>query len=238
MSRKIEFSQFPSKVSIQLCNAESGLAIVELLRILIDEENLSFNQAWLVTTQSFNFTKTSFKRNNSAVSDFWKLSLVRKLLPRHADLIVTIDFLLQRRLSKNDLGRLSRVAILLQTSDGSQVVNLDNLCFLGCSRVNGTTLEHTNFLRCIFYRELDDLFPSKLTNVTSGISPRKWLLKTNPSLSNLLTDALGGEEQWHRDLSLLSLINARRRDTKFIDEWIAIKATNKIRLARDVPLLK
>ena len=104
--------------------------------------------------------------------------------------------------------------------------------------MNGMTLEHTNFLRCVFYRELDDLFPLKLTNVTSGVSPRKWLLKTNPELSDLLTDALGGEEQWHRDLQLLTLINARKKDPKFIKDWISVKAKNKIRLARDVPLLK
>ena len=229
---------FPTKVCIQLCDAESGLAIVELLRILLDEEGLSFNQAWIIVTQCVNFTKASYSRSSPAPSDFWKMSLLRKILPRHADLITMIDYLLQRRFPKNDLSRLSRVAIVLRLSDGSQVVNLDNLCFVGACKVNGTTLEHTNFLRCVFYRELDDLYPMKLVNVTSGINPRRWLLKANTALSNLLTDALGGEEQWHRDLSLLSLINARKRDPHFIEEWISVKAKNKIRLARDVPILK
>ena len=110
-------------------------------------------------------------------------------------------------------------------------MNLDNLCFIGSCRVNGTTLEHTNFLRCVFFRELDDLYPTKLMNVTSGVNHRKWLLKANTDLSNLLTDALGGEDQWHRDLSLLSHISARKRDPKFIQDWVQVKTKAKIRLS-------
>ena len=105
-----------------------------------------------------------------------------------------IDFLLQRRVSQLEKDAKSRIALILQKGNGDSVLNLDNLCFIGSCKVNGITLEHTNFLRCVFYRELDDLYPNKLINVTSGISHRRWLVKANPQLSNLLTNALGGED--------------------------------------------
>jgi starch phosphorylase len=92
---------------------------------------------------------------------------------------------------------------------------MQNLCFIGCKRVTGVSEEQTDFLKTLFYRELDDLYTRKLCNISTGLSQRQWIVKTNPQLAKLLTQTLGSEDQWVRDLYLLKQIEARNRDPKF-----------------------
>lgn len=192
---RFDFVSFPRKVCIQLTDPSSGIAIIELLRILIDEEGLSFTQAWLLVSRTFNYAMTSYtsaslkslNRSNELklqVSDYWDFDIVQRVLPRHAELILYLHTFVQKHAAVNrpqnesqlqTEQRLARIGLLIQRDEGgkpAQYLRLSNLCFLGCNRVNGVSPEQTDFLKTLFYRELDDLFPRKLCNISTGMSQR------------------------------------------------------------------
>ena len=110
---------------------------------------------------------------------------------------------------------------------------MENLCFIASRSVVCMSKDQLEFSKCILYRELDDLFPKKLLNLQVGVNPRVWLLSANPLLRDYITDQLG-EDQWYRDLTLLSQLSARRTDPLFIEDWLTIKTKNKIRLSNSI----
>jgi starch phosphorylase len=158
-AKTFDFVCFPTKVCIQLSDPSSGIAGIELLRILIDEEGLSFTQAWMLVTASLNYTMTSFTRaslkslNKSnevkmQISDFWDFDIVKRVLPRHAELILILQQFLHRQISSTSdnhvdcAQRLSRVGLIINRKEGDQIatyVKMANLCFLCSHKVSGVS---------------------------------------------------------------------------------------------------
>lgn len=211
------FVEFPDKVSISISDPSAGIACVELLRILIDEEGLSFTQAWLLVSRTFNYTITSvtsatlkqMNQSNEAklqVSEYWDYDIVRTVLPRHAELISILNCFLASHVTKNGAAsdstkdaqqRLARIGLLVQRQEGAlqaTYIRMNNLCFICAHKAVGVSQELTDYLKTLFFRELDDFFPTKLCNITIGLSQRQWIVKSNTKLAKLLTQTLGGED--------------------------------------------
>jgi starch phosphorylase len=220
--RRIE--DLPSKVAIQLNDTHPVLAIPELMRVLVDEERLGWEPAWEVTQQVFGYT------NHTVLPEAlerWPADLLRRLLPRHAEIIEEIDrrfraFVLA---AGGDEAEAARTAIL----DEQGQVRMAHLGFVGSHSVNGVATLHTRLLRHSLFAELERRLPGRLNNKTNGITPRRWLLQANPGLAALVTEAIG--EGWTRDLHELRRLASVAEDKAFRAEWAAIRRVNKTILA-------
>jgi len=216
------WSELPEKVAIQLNDTHPVLAIPELMRVLVDEHDLPWVEAWGLTQAVFGYT------NHTVLPEAlerWPADLLRRLLPRHFEIIEEIDRRFRVQVAPyGDEGLVHRTAILA----GGEV-RMAHLAFAGSHKVNGVAALHTRILRETTFAELDRVLPGRITNKTNGITPRRWLLQCNPGLAELITDALG--PGWTRDLDELRRLAPRAGDATFRGEWAAVKRVNKAVLA-------
>jgi starch phosphorylase len=194
------------------------LAIPELMRVLVDEHDLPWDEAWGLTQAVFGYT------NHTVLPEAlerWPADLLRRLLPRHFEIIEEIDRRFRAQVAPyGDEGLVHRTAILA----GGEV-RMAHLAFAGSHKVNGVAALHTRILRETTFAELDRVLPGRITNKTNGITPRRWLLQCNPGLAELITDALG--PGWTRDLDELRRLAPRAGDAAFRGEWAALRRINK-----------
>jgi len=220
------WDQFPDKVAIQLNDTHPSLAVPELLRVLVDQENLGWDQAWDLTRKVCAYTNHTILPEAMEV---WPTELMRQLLPRHLELIEEIDrrFRLQvrERYPFND-AKLDRLAII----DHGHSVRMANLAIVGSHSVNGVAQLHTDILKASTFSEMNELFPGRINNKTNGITPRRWLLQCNPRLAGLITEAIG--PGWTRQLEQLRGLEAFAFDAGFQARWTQAKHANKEALAR------
>ena len=216
------WSELPEKVAIQLNDTHPVLAIPELMRVLVDEHDLPWVEAWGLTQAVFGYT------NHTVLPEAlerWPADLLRRLLPRHFEIIEEIDRRFRVQVAPyGDEGLVHRTAILA----GGEV-RMAHLAFAGSHKVNGVAALHTRILRETTFAELDRVLPGRITNKTNGITPRRWLLQCNPGLAELITGALG--PGWTRDLDELRRLAPRAGDATFRGEWAAVKRVNKAVLA-------
>ena len=180
---------FPDKVFVHLNDTHPALVIPELMRILIDDEGLEWDVAWDMTRRSTGYTNHTILQE---ALEKWPVQMMERLLPRHLQIIYEINgrFLQQiSALYPTDLGKLQRMSIIDET--GERYVRMANLCIVGSSSVNGVAELHTKILEETLFADFYKLWPEKFHNVTNGITPRRWLLKANPTLSQLITDKIG-----------------------------------------------
>jgi len=221
------FDRFAEKVAIQLNDTHPALAIAELMRILVDIENLGWDDAWDITTKTFAYT------NHTVLPEAlerWPMSLMGKLLPRHLQIILEINyrFLEQVRAKyPGDDGKLSRVSIIEEGDD--KRVRMANLAIVGGHSVNGVAALHSEIIKNELFRDFYDLSPEKFNNKTNGITQRRWLLKCNPQLAALVSEAVGSK--WVTDLYELRKLKPLAEDASFHDKWRAIKRANKDNLS-------
>ena len=223
------WEELPQKVAIQLNDTHPVLAIPELMRILVDEHDLSWEQGWALTQQVFGYT------NHTVLPEAlerWPVDLFQNLLPRHIEIVHEID----RRFREQAAGLgdpelVRRTAIL---SDSGEV-RMAHLAFAGSHKVNGVAALHTRILRQSTFADLSRVLPGRITNVTNGITPRRWLLMANPGLAQLISGAIG--DGWIRDLDQLRALTALADDRTFRAEWAALKRVNKVVLADRVKRL-
>ncbi len=222
------WGNFADKVAVQLNDTHPAIAIVELLRILLDEENMEWNAAWTITSRTFAYTNHTLLPE---ALEKWSVGLFERLLPRHLQLIYDINAQLLQAVEKNWPGDMvkKRICSLIE-ENGHKQVRMAHLSVAGSHAVNGVAALHTELLRKNLFPEFDALFPGKFQNKTNGITPRRWLLKSNPRLSALLTQKLGGEA-WVRDLDLLRGLEKFAGHAAFQNEFMAIKRANKVDLA-------
>jgi len=229
---KRAWSQFPDQVAIQLNDTHPTLAIVELQRILIDLEKLDWDEAWSIVTKTFGYT------NHTVLPEAlekWSVPLVQNLLPRHLQIIYDINmFFLQsveRRFPKErDL--LGRVSIIEESRP--KMVRMAYLAIIGSHKVNGVAELHSDLIQTTIFKDFVKIYgPDKFTNVTNGITPRRWLHQANPRLSELIASKLGGYE-FLNDLTLLNELEHFVDDKDFGREWQEIKYANKVRLAKHI----
>jgi starch phosphorylase len=229
---KRAWKEFPEQVAIQLNDTHPTLAVVELQRILLDLEGLEWDEAWTIVSKTFGYT------NHTVLPEAlekWSVPLFQNLLPRHLQIIYEINmFFLQsvERKFPNDRELLGRVSIIEESQP--KMVRMAFLAIVGSHKVNGVAELHSDLIKTTIFKDFVKIFgPDKFTNVTNGITPRRWLHQANPRLSELIASKVGGLE-YLKDLTLLNKLENYADDKEFKKEWQEIKYANKVRLAKHI----
>ena len=218
---------FPEKAFIHLNDTHPTLVIPELMRILVDEEGLDWDAAWDITRRSTGYTNHTILQE---ALEKWPVQMMERLLPRHLQIVYEINGRFLRQVSSlypGDVARLQRMSLI--DEGGERAVRMANLCLVGTSSVNGVAELHTKILRENLFRDFYELWPEKFHNVTNGITPRRWLLKANPMLSQLITESIG--DGWITELSELRKLERFADDATFLDVLAKIKRSNKGQLS-------
>lgn len=217
------FDKFAEKTAIQLNDTHPVIAIPDLMRILIDEENLDWDTAWDITTKTFSYT------NHTVVPEAleeWSESIMGELLPRHFQIIHEINrrFLeYVREHYTTDSSILSKLSIIKEHPE--KKVRMSNLAIVACHTVNGVAKLHTEILKKTIFPHFHKIFPKKFKNVTNGITPRRWLKGANPLLSGIITERIGNS--WIKKLTELKKIEKYVDDKEFMELWRGSKWLNK-----------
>ncbi|HEX2077267.1 MAG TPA: glycogen/starch/alpha-glucan phosphorylase [Longimicrobium sp.] len=224
-TERTRFSDFADKVQIQLNDTHPAVAIPELMRLLMDEHGLEWDTSFDIARNTFAYT------NHTVLPEAleeWGVELFGRLLPRHLELVREIDRRFRSRVQEKfpgDAAREERMAII---SGGR--VRMAHLAIVGSHTTNGVAALHTEILRDRIFRDFHELWPDRLTSVTNGVTQRRWMVKANPELSGLITEAIGPE--WITDLEKLSGLEEFADDAAFRERWRKVKAENRRRLAQ------
>ncbi|AAU38680.1 glycogen/starch/alpha-glucan family phosphorylase [[Mannheimia] succiniciproducens] len=222
-----QLADFAKRQVIQLNDTHPTLAIPELMRLLLDDYHLTWDQAWDICTNTFAYTNHTLLPE---ALEQWDQRLFKQLLPRHYQIVEKINDIFHQKV-RSEFGENSQVweklAILFDYR-----VRMANLCVVTCFRVNGVAQIHSDLLVTDLFPEYHKLFPGKFCNVTNGITPRRWIRQANPKLSDLLDRTL--KQDWAKDLELLSGVEKYVDDAGFREEYQAIKRHNKIVLADEI----
>ncbi len=221
------FDRFADKVAIQLNDTHPALAIPELMRILVDVEALSWDEAWDLTTRTFGYTNHTVMPE---ALERWPVSLVGSMLPRHLQIVYEINrrFLdLVRQRGGPDDARDRRLSLIEE--GGDQRLRMAHLAIVGSHAVNGVAELHTEILKARVFPEFHALWPGKFSNQTNGVTQRRWLLKSNPELSRIISDAIG--TAWITDLHQLRHLIPLAGDAGLTAAWQAAKRQRKVALA-------
>jgi starch phosphorylase len=222
-----DWTKFSDKVAVQLNDTHPAVAVSELMRILIDEENLPWETAWSVVTRTMAYTNHTLLPE---ALERWGLPLFQRVLPRHTQIIFEINVRLMQSVEAKWPGDDEKKRVLsLIEEGGGKAIRMANLAVVGSHSVNGVAAIHSELLKKNLFPEFDALYPGKFNNKTNGITPRRWLLACNRPLSALITSKIG--DGWARDLSQLRKLEKFAGDKAFQDQFMAIKHENKVRLA-------
>ncbi|KAI5576270.1 hypothetical protein POPTR_009G041800v4 [Populus trichocarpa] len=224
------WSEFSSKVAVQLNDTHPTLAIPELMRLLLDNEGLGWDEAWDVTTRTVAYT------NHTVLPEAlekWSQSVMWKLLPRHMEIIEEIDkrFITMIRTTRPDLESKLPSMCILDNNPQKPVVRMANLCVVSSHKVNGVAQLHSDILKAELFADYVSIWPKKFQNKTNGITPRRWLRFCSPELSNIITKWLK-TDQWVTNLDLLVGLREFAENADLQAEWSSAKMANKQRLAQ------
>ena len=226
--RGIPVEQFPDNWAVQLNDTHPSIAVAELMRLLIDDKHLDWDAAWEITSRSLAYTNHTLLPE---ALEKWGLQLFGSLLPRHLELIYEINrrFLAEVKLHyPGDNQILAKLSII--DEDGSKAVRMANLATVACHHVNGVAALHSDLVKTQLFPEFAELWPGKFTNVTNGVTPRRWLALANPHLGQLLHDCIG--DDWIRNLDDLRRLEAFQNDAGFLERWDQMKLACKRDLAQ------
>jgi glycogen phosphorylase len=222
------WQNFPDKVAIQLNDTHPAISVVELMRILLDEQDMAWDPAWDITTRTLAYTNHTLLPE---ALEKWSVPLFERVLPRHLQIIFDINTrVLALCEAKWPGDNEKKRACSLIEENGQKMVRMAHLAVVGTHAVNGVAALHTALLRKNLFPDFDALYPDKFQNKTNGITPRRWLLQCNPRLAALATRVLG-DGGWARDLDRLKGLEKFADDPAFRREFMEIKRLNKIDLA-------
>jgi starch phosphorylase len=222
------FDCFPEKVAIQLNDTHPSIGVAELMRLLVDEHKLDWNRAWHITQSTFAYTNHTLL---AEALERWPVSLFGRLLPRHLEIIYEINhhFLDDVRARyPGDEARIARLSLIAEGFD--KHVRMAHLACVGSHAINGVAALHTELLKHKVLRDFYELWPEKFNNKTNGVTPRRWLLLSNPKLAQLITQKIGNN--WIKQLEDLKHLEAKADDAEFRNCWRQIKQDNKRNLAK------
>ncbi|QEY32626.1 glycogen/starch/alpha-glucan phosphorylase [Synechococcus sp. RSCCF101] len=222
--------EFHRKFTVQLNDTHPAIAVAELMRLLIDEHGLDWDTAWSVTTATINFTNHTLLPE---ALETWDLDLFEDLLPRHLQIIYDINarFLRMVRIRfPGDTELLERVSLIQEHP--SRKVRMAHLAVVGSQHVNGVAELHSSLLRSHLFADFHRLWPERFTNVTNGVTPRRWMLVSNPPLSRLLDRRIGSG--WRRDLEQLIRLEDQLGDESLLQEWRECREQAKQKLSRRI----
>ncbi len=221
--------RFHEKFVVQLNDTHPAIAVIELLRLLIDEHHMGWDRAWEVTRQSFCYTNHTLLPE---ALEKWPVRLFRKLLPRHLELIYEVN---QRHLDDvrlkfhGDDKKIANLSIIDETGEG--YIRMANLACVGSSRINGVAALHTELVKNTILRDFYDLTPEKFVNVTNGVTPRRFLVLSNNPLAMLIKERIGNDD-WVRHLNQLQDLEGAAEDVAYQQQWRDVKRIAKERLSQ------
>jgi len=216
------------KVAIHLNDTHPAIGVAELMRVLSDEHGMAWDAAWDICTRIFSYTNHTLMPE---ALETWSVALMQHVLPRHLEIIFHInkEFLEEAaRHRPGDQDFLRRLSLI--DEHGERRVRMAHLSIVGSHRVNGVSQLHSDLLVQTIFADFASLWPQRFTNMTNGVTPRRWLSEANPGMSALLDDTLG--TSWRVDLEQLAGLRAHARDRDFQQRFAQIKRSNKLRLTR------
>jgi glycogen phosphorylase len=223
---KQDLHRLHEKVCIQLNDTHPTLAVIELMRVLMDQEGFSWEEAWEVTGQTFAYTNHTLMPE---ALECWTVELMGRVLPRHLEIIFEMNGRFLDEISRKfpgDTARLGRMSII-QEGDPKKV-RMAHIAIVGSFSINGVSALHTDLLKAQLFHDFYELYPERFNNKTNGITPRRWLLKANPKLSELITETVG--DKWVTQLDELERLGEYKDNKEFQRRWRAIKQANKTAL--------
>lgn len=222
-----DFRKLPQKMVFQCNDTHPNLAVPELMRLLMDIEGLDWKTSWEITTQCINYTNHTLMPE---ALEKWPVSLMQVLLPRHTQIVHEINRRFTDKIRvefPDDEARVGRMRIV--GDDMNPVVHMAALGIVAAKKINGVSEIHSDLMKKTIFKDYHELYPGKFTNVTNGITPRRWLKQCNPDLSALITEHIG--DKWITDLNQLKQLEPYARNASFRGRFEEIKQENKKRLA-------
>ena len=216
----------PDKAAIQLNDTHPAVAVAEIMRLLVDEHGLEFNEAWDVTRGTVGYTNHTLLPE---ALESWPLPLFERLLPRHMQIVYAINSRVLREARKAGATDEQLAAISLIDEGGERRVRMANLAFTGAHSVNGVAALHTELMKTTVFADLHRLYPDRINNKTNGVTPRRWLQQCNPALVATLKDAIG--PGFLDDAEKLAELNCLADDTALGERVAEVKRANKVALA-------
>ncbi|HEY9759430.1 MAG TPA: glycogen/starch/alpha-glucan phosphorylase [Oculatellaceae cyanobacterium] len=215
------------KFAMQLNDTHPSVAIAELMRLLIDVYDVEWDEAWQITEQTFAYTNHTLLPE---ALERWQLSLFGSLLPRTLEIIFEINRRFLDRVAKKfpgDNALLQRLSLIDES--GERFVRMAHLACVGSHAINGVARLHTELLEADVLKDFYKIFPEKFSNKTNGVTPRRWMVLSNPRMTRLITDKIG--DSWIRDLDQLKRLEAHKSDSGFVSAWRKMKLDLKTDLA-------
>ncbi len=220
-------TEFHTKFAVQLNDTHPAIAVAELMRLLIDEHGVDWDTAWSITTACISYTNHTLLPE---ALETWGVDLFEQLLPRQLEIIFEINTRFLRMVRIRNPGQPALLERMSLIQEGPyRKVRMANLAVVGSHRVNGVAELHSKLVRKDLFAPFVELWPEKFTNVTNGVTPRRWIAVANPSLSGLLDETIGSS--WRRDLGELSRLESYADDGGFLERWRDVRDLNKQRLA-------
>src|SRR5580700_1774781 len=222
-----DWEMFPEKAAIQLNDTHPSMSVPELMRILLDDVHMGWDQAWDLTKRTLGYTNHTLLRE---ALEKWPVAWFETLLPRHLELIYEIN----RRLLDEvrihfpgDEGRVQRMSLVEESRP--RKIRMANLAIVGSHSTNGVSAVHSKLLRTTTVKDLAEMFPERFSNKTNGVTPRRWLLEANPALAREITQVIG--DRWITDLSLLKQLKPFAEDSNARERFVTSKRESKVQFA-------
>jgi len=226
-TNNLDWNALPDKVAIQLNDTHPTLAVPELMRILLDEAHLGWDEAWDLTRRTLAYTNHTLLPE---ALEKWPLSWFEFMLPRHLEIILEINRRLLAEVRTQYPGDEDRVERISLIEEGpTRHVRMANLAIVGSHSTNGVAAIHSQLLRTVTVKDLAEVFPERFSNKTNGVTPRRWLLMSNPALSRVITDAIG--DGWTTDLSQLKKLKPLANDQALQTAFLKAKREAKLQFA-------
>ena len=226
MQYHADIRSLPDKAAIQLNDTHPAVAVAEIVRLLVDQYGLEFDEALDITRNTVAYTNHTLLPE---ALESWPLPLFERLLPRHMQIIYAINSRVLREARKKGLDDPAIAAISLIDEAGDRRVRMANLAFAGAHSVNGVAALHTELMKQTVFHDLHQLYPKKINNKTNGVTPRRWLMQCNPGLTGVIRDAIG--DVFLDDTEELSQLNALAGDAELGERIAEVKRSNKVALA-------
>jgi glycogen phosphorylase len=218
---------FDKKWTVQLNDTHPAIGIAELMRLLLDDYHIEWNQAWRITSATFNYTNHTLLPE---ALEHWPMHIFSDLLPRHLQIIYQINALFLAGIDHrfpNDNDRLATMSIIGEGQE--KQVRMANLAVVGSAHINGVAKLHTELLEKDTLKDFYEVYPERFSNKTNGVTPRRWLMLSNPPLTALLDESIG--QGWHTDLTQLTALEKFVGDAGFLEQWRKRQEQAKLRLS-------
>ncbi len=225
---KIE--EFQSKFAVQLNDTHPAVAVVELMRLLLDVHGLEWDQAWKIVTETFAFTNHTLLPE---ALEKWDLELFKSVLPRHLELIYEMNRRFIDKVTVKVYGDGDKIARLSLIEEGDRKsIRMANIASLGSFAINGVAALHTDLLKKTVLKDWFELYPERFSNKTNGVTPRRWMVLSNPKLSYLIRQTIG--DSWIKNLEDLRALEPLAEDKDFRQKWQEVKLAMKQKLADQI----